>query len=69
MINSELESKVLTVRINDRDINGKIIWNKFVNIKGKCIFAGYNEVLGCDQVTINRTPIYPVTIDDIVKVE
>lgn len=68
-INQNLVGKTLTVLISDRDFNGKIIWNKTTTLKGKCTFAGFNNLLGYDQVTIDRTPIWPVVSDMIIKVE
>jgi len=61
-----LIGKSVTVRINARDNEGKIIWNKFTSITGKCRFAGYNEALGCYQVTVNNTPIFPIKEQDIL---
>lgn len=58
--------KTVSVKINDRDNKGKIIWNKFTFVKGKCFFAGYNSVLGTNQITIGRMPIFPVKEQDII---
>lgn len=63
---SNLIGKSVTVRINDRDNNGKKIWNKFTTITGKCYYAGYNKALGCNQITIDRTPIFPIKEEDII---
>ena len=68
-IDQNLVGKTLTVLISDRDFNGKVIWNKTTTIKGKCKFAGFNKLLGHDQVTIDRTPIWPIVPDMIIKVE
>jgi hypothetical protein len=57
--------KKVRVKINDRDINGKLIWNKFTFIEGKCTFIGNNNILNLLQITIDRTPIFPVKEEDI----
>jgi hypothetical protein len=65
----EILNKILVIKINDRDINGKIISDKFTTIKGKCSFIGYNNILNCNQITINRIPIFPFDESDIIKIE
>lgn len=64
-----MKDKIVTVRINDRDNKGKIIQNKYTSIRGKCYFYGYNQYLECNMIVINRTPIFPITEEDIIKVE
>jgi hypothetical protein len=56
----QLIGKKIKVRINDRDFSGKIIPNKFTFISGECTFAGYNKYIEEWQVTIGRTPIFPI---------
>ena len=68
-IDYNLVGKTLTVLISDRDFNGKPIWNKTTTVKGTCTFAGFNKLLGYDQITIDRIPIWPVVSDMIIKVE
>jgi hypothetical protein len=64
----EIVGKIVTVKINDRDINGKIITDKFTTVKGKCTFIGYNDILKCNQITINRIPIFPFDMSNIIKI-
>lgn len=60
-----LIGKKIKVRINDRDFSGKIIHNKFTSIIGVCTYAGYNKFIGEWQVTVNRTPIFPIKFKDV----
>lgn len=43
-----------------RDRQGKVIKGKFTMIEGECYYEGYNEILNCYQVTVGRTPVFPV---------
>jgi hypothetical protein len=63
-----LVGKVVTIRINDRDEKGKTIKNKFTIIKGLCSFYGEN-LLGELTIILNRTPIFPFSDRDIVRVD
>jgi hypothetical protein len=60
-----LIGKKIRVSINDRDINGKVIPNRFTSIDGICTFAGYNTILEVWQVTIGRTPIFPIQFKNV----
>jgi len=68
-IDSSLTNRIVTIKINDRDDNGKKIWNKFVFIAGKCTFAGINPITKEIQITIDRTPYFPLVESDLVNVE
>jgi hypothetical protein len=61
--------KIITIKINDRDIEGNIIINKFTTVKGLCSYHGYNKIFNCYQITINRMPILPFKESDIIKIE
>ena len=63
-----LVGKVVTIRINDRDEKGRTVKNKFTTIKGICSFYGKN-LLGELTITLNRTPIFPFSDRDIVRVD
>lgn len=63
-----LVGKVVTVRILDRDLNGKEIPGKYTQIKGLCKFYGKN-LLGMMSITLDRTPIFPISTKDIIKYE
>lgn len=60
-----LLGKRIRVRINDRDEVGKILSNRFTYISGICTFAGYNKSIGEWQVTLDRTPIFPIQFKDV----
>jgi hypothetical protein len=64
----DLVGRTITVRIPDRDMNGKLMKDKFTTIKGKCTYYGIN-FFGDMSITINRTPVYPITDIDIIKIE
>jgi hypothetical protein len=34
-------------------------------ITGICRFSGYNEIIKAYQITVDRTPIWPITDEDI----
>jgi hypothetical protein len=34
-------------------------------VVGECTFAGFNWLLGKKQITVNRTPIFPVREEDV----
>lgn len=59
----------ITIKINERDYNCKIIENKFAYVTGICYFYGYNEILNVEQITLGRCPIFPFNKKDIVKIE
>ena len=59
-------NKTLLIKIHDRDNEGKINKNYFTFIKGFCTFAGYNESLDLNQITINRIPLFE---SDIIEVK
>jgi hypothetical protein len=61
----QLIGKKIKVCINDRDFSGKILPTKFTFVTGVCTFAGYNDIIGEWQVTINRTPIFPIQFKDV----
>lgn len=61
--------KILTVKINDRDFEGNVILDKFTTVKGRCEFIGYNKILDCFQVTIDRMPITDIDLKNIINVE
>jgi hypothetical protein len=65
MMLQQLIGKKIKVRINDRDFRGKINPNKFTFIFGECTFAGYNDVLDVYQVTVGKTPIFPIQFKDV----
>lgn len=65
MMLDQLIGKKVRVRINDRDMNGKVLPNVFTHIEGKCYFAGYNTLLDVYQITIDRTPLFPIQFKDI----
>lgn len=65
MMFDNLIGKKIRVSINDRDDNGKIIPNRFIFMDGICTFAGYNDILEVWQVTIGRTPIFPIQFKDV----
>lgn len=64
----ELVGKIVTVKVLDRDEKGKKIPKKFTTMKGLCTFFGKN-LLGQTTITIGRTPLFPITYSDIVKIE
>jgi hypothetical protein len=61
----QLIGKKLRVRINDRDERGVVMKNRFTHINGICTFIGFNENIGEWQVTLGRTPIFPIEFRDI----
>jgi hypothetical protein len=65
MMLNQLIGKRVRVRINDRDNFGKTLHNKFTYISGICKFAGYNKYLDVYQITVDRTPIYPIQFKDV----
>jgi hypothetical protein len=65
MMLEQLIGKKIRVRILDRDNVGKEIPNRFTTIKGICTFAGKNQILDVYQVTIDRTPIFPIQFKDV----
>jgi hypothetical protein len=64
-IDRSLIGQIITVKIPERDHTGKVIPAKSTKITGTCTYAGYNKYLGTKQVTIGRTPIFPVSELDI----
>lgn len=64
-IDKSLIGQIITVRIPERNHQGKINQTQTRKITGTCTYAGYNEVLGAKQVTVGRTPIFPVTEFDV----
>ena len=62
-----LVGKTVTVRILDRDEKGKEIKGKYTTIKGKCTFYGKN-FFDQECITLDRTPIVPITKKDIIKI-
>lgn len=65
MMLEQLIGKKVRVRINDRDFSGKVIPTKFTSIVGICTFAGKNAVLDTFQITVDRTPIFPIQFKDV----
>jgi hypothetical protein len=65
----DLIGKTVTVRIPERDHVGKVIPHKYSSIKGKCVHYGVLPALGVKSITIGRTPVFPITDNDILKVE
>ena len=63
-----LKGNILTIRIPDRDLKGREIKGKFTTIKGLCTFHGKN-LFGEDSITIDRTPVFPFYLKDVVKIE
>ena len=57
--------KKVSVLINDRDIYGKKVWNKYTPIVGICTNIGYNTILKENQITVDRTPVF---VEDWSKV-
>jgi hypothetical protein len=64
-IDRSLIGQIITVRIPERDITGKVIPTRATKITGPCTFAGYNQLLGVKQVTVGRMPVFPVSEFDI----
>lgn len=65
MMLEQLIGKRVRVRINDRDFRGRVITTKFTTIVGVCTFAGMNDLLGVFQITVGRTPIFPIQFKDV----
>lgn len=65
----DLVGKTVTVRIPERDFNGKVIPNKYTTIRGKCTHYGMMPSIGEKSITIGRTPVFPIKDDHIIKVE
>jgi hypothetical protein len=65
MMIEQLIGKKVRVLTNDRDFSGKLIPNKLTPIVGVCTFAGRNEMLDIFQITIDRTPIFPIQFKDV----
>lgn len=61
-----LINKKVIITLYDRDNNGSILKNKTTKIQGICTFAGLNEILNLNQITINRIPIFE---SDIINIE
>lgn len=61
----QLIGKRIKVKIVDRDTMGKLTPNRFTHITGICTFAGFNEILSVWQVTLGRTPIFPIQFKDV----
>jgi hypothetical protein len=68
LVSEEIIGKLVTVRIPYRDFKGKLVPNKYESMKGVCTFYG-ETVLGIMSITIDRTPVYPITERDIIKIE
>ena len=58
-------NKKVTIQIPFRDEKGKVIDRKFTEVTGICSFYGYNDILNCTQITLNRMPIYPINLNQI----
>lgn len=39
---------------------------KYTHIVGKCVMSGFNEIPKVWEVVIDRTPIWPITDNDII---
>jgi hypothetical protein len=61
----QLIGKKIKVRVNERDFSGKTLMNRFTFVVGICKFAGWNDLIGEWQVTIGRTPIFPIQFKDV----
>lgn len=57
--------KKVKVRIPDRDKDGKVMKDVYTHIVGNCTFYGFNSFLDCDVIVVDRTPIFPVSKEDI----
>lgn len=44
---------------------GSKITTEATYIVGECTFAGFNWIVGKRQITVDRTPIFPVREEDV----
>lgn len=65
----DLVGKIVTVRVPERDDVGKVIPHRYSKIRGKCTHYGILPAIGVKSITIGRTPVFPITDMDILKVE
>lgn len=68
MLHYDYKGKQIKVRVPTKKVPGEIhhqYIEEFSYITGKCVFSGYNQIIQQYQVTIDRTPIWPVTDEDI----
>ena len=54
----------IQVPVPKRDEKGKVI-NGVTYITGVCYSVGYNEILKCYTVTVDRYPVYPIELNKI----
>lgn len=66
ILQEQFLDKVIFIPVAERDNNGKIIPNKFVDCTGHCTFIGSNEILGYELfVVIDNCPFPVKHIKDI----
>jgi hypothetical protein len=59
-IDKSLVGKIVKVHLPQTYYKGSGVSTEASYIIGKCTFAGFNWRIGARQITINRTPIFPV---------
>lgn len=65
-LDKSLIGKIVKVYLPQTYYKGSGVSTEASYIVGKCTFAGFNWFLGKKQITINRTPIFPVREEDVV---
>jgi hypothetical protein len=64
-LNKSLIGKKIKVFTPKRFYPGSKVMVEDHYIVGKCTFAGINEYLGVKQITVDRTPVFPVREIDV----
>lgn len=64
-LNKSLVGKIVKVTLPFTKYKGSGVSTEASYIVGECTFAGFNWFLGKRQITVNRTPIFPVREEDV----
>jgi hypothetical protein len=64
-LDKSLVGKIVKVHLPQTKHKGSGIISEASYIIGKCTFAGFNWNVNAKQITINRTPIFPVREIDV----
>jgi len=64
-LDKSLIGKIVKVYLPQTRYKGSGVTTEASYIIGKCTFAGFNWSLGTKQITVDRTPIFPVREVDV----
>jgi hypothetical protein len=64
-LDRSLIGKTVKVSLPQTKYKGSGVTTEASYIIGKCTFAGFNWNLGTKQITVDRTPIFPVREVDV----